>query len=109
MLFLLNEIPEKFVGNYFSRKIIYAINGMIVCDDQGQYLLADSAYVDSDILVTPFRRSTEHSLTSTVGRFNYLHANQRIAVEHSIGMLKGRFQSLKGLRTRLTDKNLSKS
>lgn len=37
-------------------------------------------------------------------RFNYLHSNVRIDIEHSFGILKQRFPSLRNIRLRLKNK-----
>jgi len=137
-LFPLNERPLQYGEDYFSRKMGYAINGLVVCDDlkkfryvkigwpgsvhdmrvyshsylflnperyfdPGQYLLADSAYAESPTVIPAIKRSPHQSLSEKERKFNYKHSTKRISVEHCIGMLKGRFQSLKHLRTRLTD------
>ncbi|KNZ48070.1 hypothetical protein VP01_592g11 [Puccinia sorghi] len=50
---------------------------------QGQYLLADSAFLATISIVPAFKRTRD---------------NQRVVIENCIGLLKNRFQSLKGLR-----------
>lgn len=61
-----------------------------------EYLLADSGYKLTPAIITPFRKSATRD--RRVRDFNLHLAQARINVEHTIGMLKGRFQSLRGLR-----------
>jgi hypothetical protein len=68
------------------------------------YVLGDSAYSNSNSIVTPFRRRI---CTRPVkeGVFNRQLSSLRVSVEHAIGILKNRFQSLRGLRIRVDKKN----
>ncbi|KAE8211094.1 hypothetical protein CF319_g9363, partial [Tilletia indica] len=66
---------------------------------EGEYLLADSAYANSDTVVTPYKRP--HSNARVNKRFNKLLSSVRIDIEHAFGLLKGRWSCLKGLRVRL--------
>ncbi|KAE8243924.1 hypothetical protein A4X13_0g6885 [Tilletia indica] len=67
--------------------------------NEGEYLLGDSAYSNSTILVTPYKRPQSSSLPNR--RFNKLLSSMRIDIEHAFGLLKGRWGCLKGLRVRL--------
>jgi len=62
-----------------------------------EYILGDSAYPNSNTLIVPFRRKLGGHPPNQ-RKFNRQLAGQRVAVEHTIGILKGRFQSLQGLR-----------
>jgi len=62
-----------------------------------EYLLGDSAYPNSGSLIVPFRRR-QGSLTPSRRKFNKELSSNRVAVEHTIGIFKGRFQCLQGLR-----------
>jgi len=64
-----------------------------------EYLLADSAYTPSPYIIPAFKKPPTSSMPSDEARFNHKLSNIRVRVEHCIGILKGRFQSLKGLRT----------
>jgi hypothetical protein len=61
-----------------------------------EYLLGDSAYSNSSIMVQAFKK---HACTANLPRdkenFNTMLAQVRIASEHCIGILKGRFGCLK--------------
>jgi hypothetical protein len=61
-----------------------------------EYILGDSAYSSSSVMVQAFKK---HAATAYLPRdqenFNTLLAQVRIASEHCIGILKGRFQCLK--------------
>lgn len=70
---------------------------------QGQeYLLADSAFSTSTTVVASYKKPL--ALHPDNKKFNTLHSQQRIAVEHCIGIWKGRFQSLRGIRTFISNK-----
>jgi hypothetical protein len=68
-----------------------------------QYLLADSAYPPETFVVPTYKKPNGGTMSSENERFNLYHANTRIGIEHCIGMLKGRFQSLKELRYNLRE------
>ena len=70
--------------------------------DRGEYVLADSAYTLSDITITPFKKPA--SLAPDNAAFNKVLSSIRVRVEHCIGLLKGRFQSLRGMRQRIAGK-----
>ena len=61
-----------------------------------EYLVGDSAYSLSETMIVPFKR--HRPLTLKQVQFNKNLSAQRVAVEHCIGVLKGRFQSLRNLR-----------
>lgn len=133
----LESKPVKGGEDYYTRKGNYALNAMIICDDQrrirhvmagfpggahdcrvflyskiaknspkyfttGEYLLADSAYPVSEITVAPYKKPA--ASTSENEKFNFYHSRTRIAAEHTIGILKGRFKSLKSLRINIGNK-----
>ncbi|EFP75651.1 uncharacterized protein PGTG_00982 [Puccinia graminis f. sp. tritici CRL 75-36-700-3] len=64
--------------------------------DEGQYLLADSAYGLSMTCI-PAYKSPASNITANK-EFNYCIAKARVRNEHSIGILKGRWASLQQLR-----------
>lgn len=63
-----------------------------------EYLLADSGYTASMNVVPAFKRTSHRNLTPEENEFNELLSKARVKVEHCIGIFKGRFQSLRGLR-----------
>jgi hypothetical protein len=65
---------------------------------QHEYILGDSAYRCMPFLLPVFKRNGGSPLTKEQIRYNGALAHLRIAAEHAIGMLKGRFQSLVSLR-----------
>ena len=65
----------------------------------GQYLVADSAYPVSTITVPVIKGPA--SLTQDGADFNRAVANVRACNEHTIGMLKKRFASLRGMPNRI--------
>jgi hypothetical protein len=67
----------------------------------GEYLLADAAYAVSTYCVPPYKApATDHEDNE---KFNFYLACSRARNEHCIGVLKGRWQSLRELRHRLQD------
>ncbi|OAV89446.1 hypothetical protein PTTG_28693 [Puccinia triticina 1-1 BBBD Race 1] len=69
----------------------------------GKYLLADSGYTASKTVIPAFKQSPGQQLTATKQAFNFELSHQQVEVEHCIGMLKNRWQSLKLLRQKLCD------
>jgi hypothetical protein len=61
-----------------------------------QYLLGDCGYPLNIRLITPFRKPYKEKCEKEV--FNYRLSKARVKVEHANGILKERFQVLKGFR-----------
>jgi hypothetical protein len=59
-----------------------------------EWMWADSAYPSETWSVSPFKKPAKHELSPDQKTFNYHLSKIRIHVEHAIGLLKGRFQSL---------------
>ena len=131
--------PEAYHECYFSRKSMYALNVMIICDDknrityynagwpgsthdnrvfrnskvfynrgdffsQNEYLLGDSAYSSSPVMVQAFKKqASAAALPPNHEFFNTCLAQVRISSEHCIGMLKGRFPCLKSNNIKIRD------
>jgi hypothetical protein len=57
-------------------------------------------------LVSPFKAPEKHQSDNKM--FNHAVSHVRIRSEHAFGFLKGRFQSLKGLRVMITDEKTHK-
>ena len=62
-----------------------------------EYVLADVAYTLSETVITPFKKPTSNS--QPYRSFNRVLSSARVRIQHCIGRLKGRFQSIRGLRT----------
>lgn len=58
----------------------------------GKYLLGDSAYPCSNVLITPFRDNGH--LTNAQKHFNVKLSSCRVKIEHAFGILKQRFRQL---------------
>jgi DDE superfamily endonuclease len=65
---------------------------------QKEYLLGDSAFSPSNILVPAYKKSRGLQLQPEQEYFNSLLAKPRVRTEHCIGLLKGRFPFLKHMR-----------
>ncbi|MBW0588812.1 hypothetical protein O181_128527 [Austropuccinia psidii MF-1] len=66
------------------------------CFDPGQYLLADLEYPLSHILIPSYKAPTANRQKNK--EFNHCIANSRVRNEHMIGILKGWWASLRGMR-----------
>jgi hypothetical protein len=64
----------------------------------GEYLLADSGYPTGGNLLSSFRKMRNTAMSPERTAFNTRIAQCRYVNEHAIGLLKGRFQSLRGMR-----------
>ncbi|KAI3998489.1 hypothetical protein K525DRAFT_176421, partial [Schizophyllum commune Loenen D] len=69
----------------------------------GEWLWADSAYPPTTFTVAPYKKPVNGDLTPDQRTFNYWISKIRIRIEHTMGMLKGRWQSLRELRIQMTD------
>lgn len=68
-----------------------------------QYLLADSAYTPSREIVPAYKKPFGGELAGDNKKFNDAHCNLRVRIEHCIGILKARFQSLKEMGVLIRD------
>ncbi|KAF8235112.1 hypothetical protein L208DRAFT_1258770, partial [Tricholoma matsutake] len=59
-----------------------------------EWMWADSAYPSETWSVSPFKKPANSELSPDQKTFNYYLSKIHIRVEHAIGLLKGRFQSL---------------
>jgi len=64
--------------------------------DQKEYLLGDSAFSTSAVMVPAFKKGHNSSLSEEKQFFNTKLAKVRIKSEHCIGLLKAQFQRLWG-------------
>ncbi|KAF9503286.1 hypothetical protein BS47DRAFT_1402561 [Hydnum rufescens UP504] len=65
-----------------------------------EWVWADSAYALQPWCIVPYKKP--HSLIQNNKTFNYYLSKIWIKSEHTMGMLKGRFSSLRGLRQQIT-------
>jgi len=70
----------------------------------GEYLLADSAFVPTPNIVPAFKQQRNRDLTEMEHSFNCHISGVRVGIKNCIGLLKNRFQSLRGLRLRVSGK-----
>lgn len=68
---------------------------------ENKYLLGDSAFSFSDIVVPAYKCSAGCYLDLSASAFNDLLVQPRVKLEHYIGILKGRFPWLKIIRIRV--------
>ncbi|POV95016.1 hypothetical protein PSHT_15882 [Puccinia striiformis] len=112
-LTLVCDINKKFVsylaGYPGSCHDSYVFSNMRIAQqpnrffDRNQYLLADSAYT-SDRYTVPAYKGKELLESQNVD-FNYRLAQSRVRIKHAIGILKGRFSSLRKIRCQLRTRN----
>ena len=69
-----------------------------------EYLMGDSAFTASSIMVPAFKKPPGAQLTLAHAFFNKRLASVRIKSEHGIGLLKARFPRLNRLRCIISDK-----
>ena len=67
-----------------------------------EYLLGDSAYSNSRVMVSAFKKPVGHPMPQLQEKFNTQLAKARILSEHTIGMLKCRFPWLRSIRLTIT-------
>lgn len=76
----------------------------------GQYLLADGGYRVMRHILVPYERKPGRALPKNEETWNYNLSRCRMAVEHTFGLLKGRFASLKGLALQIdTEADLARA
>jgi hypothetical protein len=68
----------------------------------GQYLLADCGYALKEHVMTPYKQPAASEPPNRV--FNELFSSARCLIEHTNGMVKNRWASLKGVRTQIRTK-----
>ncbi|PLW42860.1 hypothetical protein PCASD_07225 [Puccinia coronata f. sp. avenae] len=68
----------------------------------GEYLIGNSGFPTSENLIPAFKRPANGLMPRPKKQFNQHLASLRVCNEHCIGILKGRFQSLQGLRKDLS-------
>ena len=68
-----------------------------------QYILGDAGYGSTAFICTPFRNPAAQIAENSL--FNELFSSARVIIEHVNGILKGRFQSLKGVRILIKEKS----
>jgi len=64
-----------------------------------EYLIGDSGYAASKHMLTPFRNPAAEIPENAL--FNLEFSKARVIVEHTIGVLKARWSSLRGIRTQV--------
>ena len=70
---------------------------------QKYFLLGDSAFANSESVVTSFKALRGHALTPEQEAFNTQVGNLRVTSEHTIGMLKACFPFLRSIPMKITD------
>jgi DDE superfamily endonuclease len=69
----------------------------------GQYLLGDSAFTNSCIVVSSYKKPSNGVMDPRQEQFNTKIAKIRITSEHTIGMLKARFPWVRSIRMKITE------
>ncbi|POM64604.1 Hypothetical protein PHPALM_19840 [Phytophthora palmivora] len=78
------------------------------CFASNQYILGDSAFQPSSVMILAFKKPPKVDLDIHKKFFNAQLAKVRIRTEHCIGLIKTRFQFLRGLRIKVTEKKSMK-
>lgn len=63
----------------------------------GQYLLADAGYRPMRHVITPYEKAPGQTLRRDHEKWNYFHSKCRMEIEHTFGLRKTRFSSLRAL------------
>ena len=69
----------------------------------GEFLLADAGYALQPFVCVPYKNPAARVAHNRV--FNELFSSCRTIIEHTNGMLKSRFSSLKGIRTQIKNRS----
>ena len=89
--------PGSVYDNRVWRRSRFMQNQEVYFNEK-QYLLGDSAFHPSNIMVPPFKKPFGTELDKYKSFFNTMLAKPRIKPEHCIGLLKGKFPYLKRIR-----------
>ncbi|KAG2218787.1 hypothetical protein INT45_000324 [Circinella minor] len=87
----------------FSNSSIFRYPGLYF--KENEYLLNDSGFECLKNIIVPYKKPRNSELTDQQDTFNMRLSSVRIHIEHTIGILKMRFQSLRELPIRLQDKD----
>jgi hypothetical protein len=68
----------------------------------GEFILGDSAYVLSQYMLMPYTGEDASSRENV--EFNQVFSGARVIIEHVMGLLKGRWSSLRGIRIQIKTK-----
>ena len=85
----------------FRNSLLYQHNGEYF--NNKQYLLGDSAFQNTTFMVSSYRKPAGGTMNLYEEKFNTALARPRVLSEHCIGIWKGRFPFLKGIRMKITD------
>ncbi|GAW01816.1 DDE family endonuclease [Lentinula edodes] len=110
----LAEKPAYHGEAYFDRKSNYSLNVQLITLPNlriidyrqhllgpGEWIWADSAYPIEAWCVIPYKKP--HNRDPANKTFNFWVSHVRIRSEHAVDHLKGRLQSLRGLRQQILD------
>jgi len=92
-------------GSCHDRRIFETMSHFTHPQDKfanGEFLLGDSAYGLTPYMLVPY--IGRHAQQPENAAFNIHFSAGRVLVEHTIGILKSRFTSLKGLRTQIRER-----
>jgi hypothetical protein len=79
----------------FAQTVLHRSPGNFMSENQ--YLLGDSGYTATARMLTPYRNPIAELKENAI--FNLCFSRARVIVEHTIGILKSRWSSLRGIRT----------
>ncbi|KAG2215120.1 hypothetical protein INT45_002992 [Circinella minor] len=90
----------------FSNSSIFRYPGLYF--KENEYLLGDSGFECLKNIIVLYKKPRNSELTDQQDTFNMRLSSVRIHIEHTIGILKMRFQSLRELPIQLQDKDSAK-
>ena len=94
----------------FSNTDLYKQPSAFFSDEQNlqnYYLIGDSAFSNSPTVVAAFKGYNNILLNEEQEKFNTVMGSLRVTSEHTIGILKNRFQFLKCIPMKITEKKSS--
>jgi len=74
---------------------------------ENEFNIGDSAFLNSSYMVALFKKQHGEEMTEEHEKFNKLLSKVRMRLEHTIGILKGRFPWLRSIRMKVTEKKSS--
>ena len=99
-MIILSTLASTCDGDVFKSSLLY--RSPISFFGRNQFLLGDSAYPKSRFMLTPYQAAAAEEHDNIC--FNETFSSARVVVEHVMGLLKMRWQSLRGLPIQIKHK-----
>ncbi|KAE9057124.1 hypothetical protein PF010_g31497, partial [Phytophthora fragariae] len=93
--------PDPCMTIAYGETAIQAKSNKLFCFLRNEYILGDSAFQASPVMIPGFKKPAGGIMGPTHAYFNTKLAKARIKLKHCIGLIKTRFQWLKDIRLML--------